>query len=210
VTLDPLDEIPAECGKYWKWEPPPVGPSGVPQGDGESNLIYTSVGVALSQWEIVEWAFSKVFSAFMEANQHAAERVYGALEGGMTKRTVLEQAAQAAFRQRQVAQEYREAWKKLKCHYHEANDRRNEIAHGQVVHVRNTPGMRPNYFLVPRYNARKNVPVWESQPDSPLSAIGLYRYTSADIGRWTKQFGELDTWATVFEAEYASKYPRRS
>jgi hypothetical protein len=97
-----LDEIP-ECGQYWKWETPPS----IPQGDRESGLIYTSVGVALSSWEIVEWSFSKVFSAFMEANRDAAERVYGALEGIGVKTAVLEQAAQAAFRQRQVTPEYR-------------------------------------------------------------------------------------------------------
>ena len=201
----PLDEIP-QCGQYWEWEHPP----GMPQGEHDAGLIHTGVGAALSAWEHMEWAVADVFSAFMEANRDASERVYGALEGLKVKMEVLEQAAQAAFRQRDVAPEFREAWKRLKGHYSLAHNRRNEIAHGQVVHARaaGAIGQATNYLLMPRANAKKSSPVWESPPDAPLSTIG-YRYSAADIKRWTDQFWQLDSWVRLFEEEYSAKYPRR-
>lgn len=197
-----VDDIPA-CGQFWQWSTP----IGMPVGDSAETSIHQSVGLALSVWETVEYTVSQVFSAFMEANPGAAERVFGVLDGIKVKQGVLEQAAQASFRERNVEQRERDAWKKLTAHYSQAQDRRNEIAHGQAGLIRASVGDL-GYFLMPRYNAKKAIPVWDSPPGTPLSTGG-YIYTSADIGRWTEKFMHLAAWTRVFEEEYSEKYPRR-
>jgi hypothetical protein len=200
-----LDTIPP-CGQYWEWERPDV----FPKGEGEASVLYTNVGAALSAWEDVEYRFAEVFSILLDANADAAERVFGALEGISAKIEVLEQGAQSAFRQRQVASEFREAWAKLKGHYQGGQAQRNKIAHGQVLHVRTSAalGQTPNYLLMPRYNAKKSVPVWEDPPQKTLAVVG-YWYTSADVSRFKEQFFHLATWAHGFAEEYSEKYPRR-
>src|SRR4051812_28182156 len=106
MTYDALAEIP-ECGQYWQWSKP----TALPTGDSQPSSIYQQVGVALSAWEITEYSFSLVFSAFMEANPIAAERVYGMLDGMRVKLAVLEEAAQASFMHRKAEQRVRDAWK---------------------------------------------------------------------------------------------------
>lgn len=198
MTYDPLAEIP-ECGQTWKWE----RPAGLPTGDTQSAVLYQSIGLALSAWEIAEYSVSLVFASFMEANPVAAERVFGLLQGLPTKIGALEQAAQAAFWHRKVEKRVREGWQRLRGHYNEAAGRRNEIAHGQVSAIQSSQG-NLGFFLTPRHNTKKAPAIWESPEQA--NARG-YLYTSADVGRWTAGFSQLDTWALVFENEYREKYP---
>jgi hypothetical protein len=154
-------------------------------------------------WEHAEEAFAGLFATFMEADFFTASRVYGALSGLPLKITVLQEATRASFRKRNVDAEHQESWGRLVTHYQAAANRRNEIAHGQVVNVRGH-----GRFLMPRDNNPR-----KTHPDEPTDGrnpdqLGKYRYTSADLKLLEGKFSELWSWAETYWLAYEARYIR--
>jgi len=143
--------------------------------------------MALDKWEVVENEFAFLFKIFVESASPAASRAYGAIASSSGRRDALEQAAEIYFRSHVTPEEKQDKFVTLLKHLAQASTRRNEIAHGMVVHVE-IDTVDEGSFLVPAdYNSRKTEP-WgvpmkkKGKPREKFDFLRTdYRYVADDI-----------------------------
>jgi hypothetical protein len=174
------------------WKRPPTAAF----GDPTPEPLFESVGVALTAWENLEFAFAALFATFMHADRVAAGRVYGGIFSAGGRRDALKAAAEVEFLRRDVAEADVKAFESLVSHWEDAGSRRGDIAHGCVSRwSRNTKDR--GYFLSPPFYSSGKV---------DLGGEVAYQYTSADVRHFATRFDELGGWAMAFYGAYAQKY----
>jgi hypothetical protein len=189
--------------KYWN--APPTNLDGSPNAD----LVYLSVGRALSEWEFAETMFASLFAELVEGESDAAKRVYGNMTSTATKRAAIEAAAEI-YASRHPKGYSKEHLKLLLAHYVSASGRRNEIAHGSVEKF-DIDGKDHGFFLCPAmYNTKKNeaktLEFWqrvaEMNSSNPFMVFGqLYRYTHTEIQQFAEKFKALGIQAFGFSQD---------
>ena len=175
-------------------------------GSITDDEIYLSVGKAISAWESVEASYASIFAGF--TSQHGidhqpAVRAFGVVTTVMTRRHMIEAAADAFFRQydeisdlRPSMEDHQAELKGLLQLYQGWSSRRNDVAHGFVtkaVFVRDEDAwIEPDksmFLLVPSLGAsRKRMIEW--YPD--------YQYRADHIDVFTYAFHELADQANRF------------
>lgn len=184
-------------------------------GSSSIDIIYLSVGKALSSWEIVECSFAKLFGLLVSSGENhikieqAAERAYGAITGTIARKQAIMNAAEI------YADWHKESFSmqdlKLLCgHYSDAVGRRNDIAHAIVTNFKNDLEDK-GYFLVPPFylsgkNKAKTSPFWnEARSKSEIDPLFIfghdYRYTHEDINYLSSLFQKLNEHITQFFME---------
>lgn len=154
------------------WDTPPRSV----YGDDDSGMLYRAVGEALTRWEEMECALGWLFSVLVESTSPAASRVYGSLSGARGRREALEDAAEIFFAVEDRRLPAKPRFNQLIRTLSHAFSRRNDIAHGMVVHYAATSTEGGGYFLVsPDYNSRRNkaFPDFLSLPAAKLSSVSV-------------------------------------
>jgi hypothetical protein len=169
------------------WDPRPVSP----MGDSREDAIFSAVGQALTEWEVLENACAQLFAVLVSANHKRAYlapaiRAYGTISSAVTRQQMLVKAGEAYFSSRKgKAQRHEAEFTELMKAYSNFAGRRNEIAHGLVQRVFLTKrGIRPaaiGRYLTPSfYNPKKF-------KNGQLS----YLYTSSDLIFYRQEFTKL-------------------
>ncbi len=179
--------------EYWN------SPAQKDGGDSNADIIYCSVGKALSSWERIEMILAQMFGLFVESDSEAALRAYGFISSNTSRMQSLKAAA-AIFASKQGVKFPMQDFCLLIKHVSDAASRRNEIAHGIVQSIV-LDGKECGFFLTPAiYNSRKVEPktsdFWERAKEQsatdPFIVFGLkYRYTSEDIEYFINLFDQL-------------------
>jgi hypothetical protein len=122
-------------------------------GDPDPIAIYCEVGMALTQWELMESALADIFAFLVGGVGDGAQRAYGSIAGfGMRKGMLRE--AHECYSGKHFAH-----FSKLPGLLKRAEilvAKRNEVAHGSVVQ-KHVQDLNRGYFLgASRYNSAKN------------------------------------------------------
>ncbi|MBI3699525.1 MAG: hypothetical protein HY242_03655 [Afipia sp.] len=176
-------------------------------GDTTARETFTSVGAALSNWERLEEMLAAIY-AFLSSpahSTHASFRAYGTLTATMSRRKMINAAAEVFFLN--FSNELLSAKLiSLLTLYGDAGGRRNEIAHGVVMGNAETKLVdnkyeivRMHWFLMPAiHNTNKNTVIMERE----------YALNSETIDRFSKLFdqltGEFITYISELRAFYHS------
>jgi hypothetical protein len=166
------------------WDVLPIAPQGNAMPDG----IYHAVGVALSQWEILESAVADVYLDIVGFQSRAAMAAYGTISSSPGRIDMIVAAAEAVDRKRLTEQEFTELKQLLVNEVGKLCGRRNEIAHGTVTEV--TGGAQYGHYLMPPdYNTRKRLH-HGSVPSGTILPFGLmkYAYTAAQVNTYGEHF----------------------
>jgi hypothetical protein len=162
-------------------------------GDNSADPIYMAVGRALSEWELTEQAFARLFGLFIapewptrKISLRAAERAYGSLQSAKGRKEMTAAAADELF----ANYPHPTLPNRLNVildSYMEAGARRNDFAHGMVTFGPTYDEQGQNaglsYTLVPGpWNTNKTKKV-HRKPD--------YIYSSAQIVAITANFKPL-------------------
>lgn len=205
MTQDPLPRdalVVPPLAQYWDRAFP------ADTGDASSDVLFRSVGAALTQWQMVESSFASLFGMLVHSEFVLAGRVYGSLVSPGTRRDALEAAWEVRCANGRIEEGDRATWSLLLKHHTSANQRRNEIAHAMVVGL-GVDNANHGFFLVPpSYNTGKTDMAFVSlMTKTGLDSFGHhYRYTSADVNRFAQNFVELSRWASRFSGRYLTKY----
>lgn len=172
-------------------------PDPLPMGDDSVWPIYTNVGIAMSRFEMLQDAMNCLLIAIVGSPPSTLYRAVGTLIDAITKKRMIEAAADDRFpydrrnkkkgQERTENQVKRDTVGEFMKQYEALSLRRNEIAHGLVVHHTANNKDR-GVFLVPGHHATRynrllpKDPVW----------LGDYRYTSAQIKQSGHEFTRLE------------------
>jgi len=177
------------------WERPPLREAGEPNADP----IYLAVGKALSQWERAEEGFAILFQILIETRSEAATRAYGSITNSAGRRQALRSAAEVTFTEKSIVEADREEFKDLLAHFERASSRRDDIAHGIVMHesVSGEDGklVQPAgwLLLVPDYNTSRTF-AFPQETGDVFWYRGKYRYNGLDVMIFRQKFKLLTEW----------------
>jgi hypothetical protein len=92
------------------WDPRPISPL----GDSKEDAIFTAVGQALTEWEVLENRCARLFAVLVSANHKRAYlapaiRAYGTVVSAATRQQMLVNAAEAYFARRKSKAQNHEA-----------------------------------------------------------------------------------------------------
>jgi hypothetical protein len=150
------------------------------EGDASPEPIYTAVGNALNNWEMLESEMAFLFALLIESRSRAAFRAYGRLSSATARKEALEEAALIFFGRRGTPGLPSEI-KAITALSQRASARRNEFAHG-VASLFRTPDLNGWYLIPPVYNARKNRAFHDlAVLGTRKWVLGNYAYTSNQI-----------------------------
>lgn len=154
-------------------------------GNPVAKDIYTSVGYALTQWELSEASLGSLFTAFVKptGGNHLAYRAFGAVLVSGSRREMILEAAEVYFTFFSNEALLKRI-DKLMDIYSDASRRRDEIAHGVVMSEPLMPDRPPVYFLIPSFYASRKLDVLP-----PFRS--KYRFSSKELDHYAKCFGEL-------------------
>jgi uncharacterized protein YqgQ len=169
----------------------------LPIGDANTSTLFQSVGYALTQWEIMEVELSRLFGALLRspprwtsarstlsstplARASGAERAYGMIVGFGGRADMIEAAAETVLYRHRL----RATVKGLIDEIGNFSPRRNEIAHGIVMHVSDGKVNR-NHYLCPNYTNAKKVSYASDR------AEWKYMYTAEQIDQYAEHFAKL-------------------
>lgn len=154
-------------------------------GDSDPYVTFGAVGAALTEWERMEAHLSLVFVALigLGSESQAAQRAYGTIVAFGGRAGMIQAAAEAYFAAHPdagLAADLDRVVRQAK----RAAARRNEIAHGivQPIDPQKTVLTGGRYVLYPAYYAAGK---------RDLNHLPQYGYTSAEISRFGRQFGEM-------------------
>jgi hypothetical protein len=151
------------------------------KGENLPGPLYTAVGHALSDWELLQTELSVIFVALCDVRNPAALlRAFGAGMVVHPKLEMLEHAAAAAL------QKHPKLAKRAKGFIDEVrgfNERRNDIAHGIVVNFISEESPK-GFYLVPSWTTTKKqklgVPVGHK-----------YMWTASQVKEYAAEFDRL-------------------
>lgn len=154
-------------------------------GDADIDTTYRAVGHALSEWERFEAHLAILFATILglERESNTARRAYGSVVAFAGRAEMLKGAADIYF-QEHPEPHFEAQFSSIYKTARRAGARRNDIAHGIVQPFNRITKPRKgwDYGLYPSYYTSKG---------RDLSFKPEYVYTSAEIERFARQFGEL-------------------
>lgn len=130
------------------WEP---GVCPIP--DPEPDLIYFSVGMALTWWERLDTSLLMTFGALIGSSHYAALRALGRVESPSSRMHVLLEAFRSAD---PLIQKRFRGFETTIGQVDHLTGARNAIAHGQVTGIQ-IHGRPKGYYLVPGIAAARKV-----------------------------------------------------
>jgi hypothetical protein len=165
---------------------------------GHENILY-AVGKALSAWEHSERMFARIFSKLVHPNGSgfAAQRTYGEILATVTRRQMIESAAEIFFRNFPNEAAEKELTRLMQI-YDSASARRNDLAHGIAGGDDNDAG-ETWCFLVPN--------TWGSKLRDLHLKIA-YRYSSKQIEVYEQAFFALGARASKVVTDLDTTYRR--
>ena len=166
-----------------------------PRGDPNPNLLFESIGRALTEWETVEGACAELFALFVLAPKRKplrapAVRAYGAVVSYQGRCAMIRAASDAYFQTRKDKKSaFQAKLKELIDRCLDYSNRRNELAHGRVCVLYGYPvrkdtgkGKEIGYYLFPSFLNPKKY---------GLDMEVTYRYTSSDVIHYQHEFTKL-------------------
>lgn len=161
----------------------------LPMGDKSAQPIYTNVGIALSEFEMLQSVVNGLLQAVIGLRSSVLFRAFGALKIVSSKRDMIVEAAKFQFASDKATV------KKINdfmTQYVELSYRRNEIAHAYVSHVteieKGQIKVDKGCFLHPGPEVTDR---HTKLPKTGLDALGDYRYTAAQIAHYRQDFRRL-------------------
>ncbi len=175
-----------------------------PVGDLTDRRLYQAVGIALTDFEKSQESLAYLYSYLVGAkqgqgDQAAALRTFGAIEAAQPRIEAVRQVAQLYFAPYWHIPEIRTPFRLLLDDAKKAADRRNDIAHGKVVHIRQfvkggrQVNLTSGYMLVaPSYMTGRTDP-FPSEDEDDIFGItkSHYRFNTQDILSYSKKFSVL-------------------
>jgi hypothetical protein len=156
------------------------------QGDPDMDVLYASVGRALSQWERYEAHLALLFSAFVTGMEtDIARRAYCAVRTFEGRAEMLKAASEAYFHTYPnftLQDRFKDVLRDAKCY----SPRRNDIAHGVLDHWQpesGSPRSRETWGLYPSAASFKDRSFVQNMPE--------YCYTSVEISYFYQKFNEI-------------------
>jgi hypothetical protein len=175
------------------WDPFPF-PA---MGDEDLDVTYAGVGACLSQWEAIEFSFARVQSVFLNDPDGESLRAYGTGTIFQTRIDSLSEHAAAFFIGR-PSQELEGEFSKLVDRTLKFSNRRNEVAHGIVMDVRNVTFFQ-NKMPLMRTDVRQCVlvPPWHKLRWHKSGGLPDFAYNGMQLQLLATRFydleGEIDT-----------------
>jgi hypothetical protein len=152
------------------------------EGDSNAEVLYASVGRALSNWEFLQFSLAFLFAACSGAAfPYPVMRAFGQSMLVTAKLDMIQYAADASLASHKDLLARVTDLVKLVRGY---NDRRNDIAHG-VVQIFTTS----SHYLIPTAGTSRKYPVYAGGGEIPLPE---YCWTAAQIDRYAKAFARLN------------------
>lgn len=151
------------------------------QGESDPEVLYASVGRALSNWEFLQFSLAFLFTACSGAAfPYPIMRAFGQSMLVTAKLDMIQYAADASLvREKALLERVKNLVSSIRGY----NDRRNDIAHG-VVQI-----FAPSaYYLLPTAGTSRKYPVYDGV-EFPLPA---YCWNATQINRYAKAFQKLD------------------
>lgn len=191
-----------QINRYWE------RPAEKDMGSNDADVVFISVGKALSEWEKIENTLAVLFGLLTESKTHAAQRAYGAITGSHVRKQTLINAGEIFADNHKVTFKMDEL--ELICkHYAEGAGKRNEIAHA-VVTLISVDEKSKGYFLTPpsylsKKNKAKTLPFWDKARtnEDPFFVFGFdYRYTHEDVDHFRMLFQKLGEHTNQFLMEH--------
>ncbi|MDE2104322.1 MAG: hypothetical protein KGL39_44200 [Patescibacteria group bacterium] len=158
------------------------------KGDTDLNVIYASIGRALSQWERYEGVLSLLFSELVAGQEsEGARRAYSAVRTFEGRAEMLRAASEAWFADAPDA-ELLEAFKDVLRNALSFSQRRNDIAHGVVDYFQD-----PQRAFISFQEAATFAlyPSYASFRERSLENRPTYCFTSVEIDYYFEQFYNL-------------------
>lgn len=174
--------------RAWDRRPWPV------KGNSDGNVLYASIGRALSQWERYESRLSILFAAFVAGDKknNAARRSYVAVRTFEGRAEML-RAASSSYFEESSNTEMQEAFRDILRTATSYSPRRNDVAHGVV-----------DYFLAEDlYRAGKTgiflssenqyalYPSWASYRERDIKGAPSYCMSSVEIDYFFHEFTKI-------------------
>lgn len=171
-------------------------------GDATEDIIFTSVGRALTRWEEFEAVFASLFLALIDSedNNAAASRAYGSVLTFRGRADMVRAAAEvhfSLFPDPEVERKFDAFVNELTNH---ACARRNEIAHGVVrsaatLITKDDGTVARHYCLYPPYYAANKNRLNRMDTNEGGLHVGWfeakYVYSSVEIDRFAEAFRAL-------------------
>lgn len=164
------------------------------EGDCDPFAIYAAVGMALSQWEMLESVFAEIYAELLSNKSHihreAAKSSYGMVQGSSVRTKMLKEVTRIVFldpplsSQTDLSEQILALIKEME----KLSSVRNNIAHGCVVSytLNNQP---QGNFVVPSY--------YNSVRRKGVSLVGLtYKYNTTTVRLCGAEFSSLYLRAT--------------
>jgi len=177
------------------WDIPPLPK----KGDTSKSSTYEAVGLALSNWEEVEFGLGLLFRTLLRADMEiGASRAYGSVITFRGRIEMIEAAAEAYFMIKRGPR-VKADLSRLLNRTVKFGARRNEIAHGLVQDFKIEPRKREGFALHPSYfNSNKRsligTRVRRMFLNIPLRRAVIrprYVYTSVEIRDFAAEFKKL-------------------
>lgn len=167
------------------WDVAPI----LDTGDPEETALFTAVGTALTAWEKLDQVQARVFGILVGSRRGAAVAAYGTIIVSSGRSEMVDTAA------RVVLSENIDLLNELTDLLGEIGKligRRNDIAHGVVSHfeeyVDGALSKDRGHFLVPASYATRKRARPEPGPEAPMTMLGKYAYTSAQVMAYAEHF----------------------
>jgi hypothetical protein len=150
-----------------------------PKGNDDPEQIFASVGRALTQWESLQLALAYLFIEAIGATfKFPVMRAFGHSMLVTSKLDMIEYAAEASLHfHNELHSRVKQFVKSVRGY----NDRRNDIAHGQVMRT------QEGYYLMPALSTSKKYAAFSGVMPAPA-----YCWTSAQINRYCAAFAKLE------------------
>lgn len=205
IPLYPLPPEYDDAGRNWK------RPGKRETGDTTDDVLYRSVVLTLSRWELVENFMARLFAILVSSPSQAAARAFGTVTSSSGRSEMLRRAGEVYFDHPAVfyRRKHHDAGvlNKLLKNYEVAAQRRNDIAHGIAAEITWTTVQTLGWLLVPPdYNTRRTkLPSFNplGEPQFGIMANfrvtwtrtylsrAAYAYASDDILTFARKFEEL-------------------
>lgn len=178
------------------------------KGDDTAATIHQAVGLALSQWAMLEDFLARLFAMLVGSRFESAEAAYSQIINVGTRNTmILEAAKRVMLPPSALTSEL----KTLLSQIGNMAGRRNDIAHGVVCDFQlTTPA---GLYLTPSgtdYRKTNHNPIYQPRPALPTPfRFYAYAYTSAQIVGYTIHFQEYLLKTVDLTRRIEAHYARR-
>jgi hypothetical protein len=171
--------------KPWDRRPWPA------KGDKEINVLYASVGRALSEWEVLEDQLSLLFSAFVAGfDSRSARRAYVAVRTFEGRADMLRATSESFFDMKpneELLQDFKSVLSAATCYA----PRRNDIAHGVVDYWQAyPPKVLPEDYVGDSWAL---YPSFASFKDRDVRDLPKYCYTAVEIDYFKTEFEKVQS-----------------